>query len=81
MTTIRKCYFCSTEKGVNLTFNNQIFCTTSCIDDYIKYNGGVELYCYKCNKLFLKTYLGSHIIDIHGHIHVYCSVKCQFKEK
>ena len=81
MIPIKKCCFCSTENGRNLTFNTRNFCTPSCIDDYIKHNEGVELYCFKCNKLFLKTYLGSHIIDIYGHIHVYCSVKCQFKEK
>lgn len=80
MKTSKKCSFCLKANEPTLIFNRKNLCTPSCIDDYIKHHDGVELNCYKCDKLFLKTYLGSHIIDIYGNIHVYCSVKCQFKE-
>jgi hypothetical protein len=81
MITVNKCCFCSNECVFNLKFNNMDFCTSFCIDNYIKRDGGIELNCSKCNKLFLKKSLGSHIIDVNNNVYAFCSAKCQFKQK
>ena len=78
---IKTCYICSKVIGYRKMYvDDHHFCSPLCIDKYIKNSNGIHMKCCKCNKLFMKNYLGSHVIDIHGSIHVHCSIKCQFKK-
>lgn len=80
-TSIKSCYFCS--KSIvykKMSLGEHILCSSLCVDKYIKNSNGIQMNCCKCNKSFTKKYLGSHIIDVHGNIHVHCCVKCQFKK-
>ena len=77
----KKCQYCSEINEYNKIYLNSIcFCSYKCVDQYIKKYNGIQINCFRCNKLFMRKFLGSHIIDIHGNIHIFCSIKCQFKK-
>ena len=77
-----QCEQCNTPNmKTTLKFNDNAFCDYSCLNTYIHINNGFTILCPYFSREFSKNKIGSHQLDVHNNIYVFCSHKCQFSYK